>query len=239
MKWLLTAATVAVLVALFWTAPRWLLPRLAARSPRCVYAIPTRERAVALTLDDGPDSSSTGEILRVLREHDAHATFFLISEHVRGQEALVSSIVADGHEIGNHLTRDEASIRLSPRDFAAAVRDAGAVLARFGPVRWLRPGSAWHNETILDTIAATGYRCALASVYPYDPYLPSSRLAAAYILTNVRPGAIVVLHERRARGRRTVRTLGRILPALRARGYRVLTLSELDQLRELAPISRK
>src|SRR5215218_9621757 len=118
-----------------WTAPRWLVPRIAARSPECLYAVPTTHRAVALTLDDGPDAAHTAEILAVLSAHDARATFFLIAERVTGQEALVSSIVGAGHEVGNHLTRDEPSSRLSATAFDAAAREAGAVLARFGPVR--------------------------------------------------------------------------------------------------------
>src|SRR5687768_10090883 len=77
-----------------WTAPRWLVPRIAAGSPRCLYSVPTTERVVALTLDDGPDRASTTNILAVLREYDARATFFLIGEHVTGNDTLVSAIVA-------------------------------------------------------------------------------------------------------------------------------------------------
>ena len=226
------AAAVAVgLGAALWTAPRWLVPVVAARAPGCLYDVRTRERVVALTLDDGPDAAHTPALLGVLRAHDARATFFLISGRVRGQEPLVRAVVAGGHEIGNHLTRDEPSARLTPAAFEAALGEAGAVLGRFAPVRWFRPGSGWYTRAMLATAARLGYRCALGSVYPYDPQLPSTRFAAAYILANVRPGAVVVLHEGGARGRRTVETLGRVLPALRARGYRVVTLTELAAAR--------
>jgi peptidoglycan/xylan/chitin deacetylase (PgdA/CDA1 family) len=224
------AGGAAALAAALWTAPRWLAPRLAARSPRCLYAVATGERVVALTLDDGPDEAHTPAILALLRAHAARATFFMISGRVPGREALVAAAVAAGHELGNHLTRDEPSIRLRRAAFAAAVREAGAVLGRFGPVRWLRPGSAWYDGAMLDAIERAGYRCALGSVYPYDAHVPSPRLAAAYILANARPGAVVVLHEGGGRGRRTVEVLRRVLPALRARGYRVTTLSELAAL---------
>ena len=228
-RWLLASALafLAVLALGLWTAPRWLVPRIASASPGCLYAVRTTERVVAFTFDDGPDSAHTEEILDVLKAHDAHATFFLVSSHVPGNEALLTRLVAQGQEIGNHLTRDEPSIRLSPSAFDSAVHEAGSVLSRFGPVRWLRPASAWYNTTMLTTIQRAGYRCALASVYPYDPQLRSVVIASAYILANVQPGAIVVLHERDARGPRTVATLKRVLPVLRARGYRIVTLSEL------------
>ena len=210
-----------------WTAPRRLVPRIVAASPRCLYSVRTAERVVALTLDDGPEPN-TANILAVLRAHDAHATFFLISGRVRGNETVVNAIVAGGHELGNHLTRDEPSIDLTADAFEASAREAGTALSRFGPVRWLRPGSAWYNDQMLSTIDRLGYRCALGSVYPYDPHVRSARIASAYILANVEPGAIIVLHEGGARGPRTVETLRRVLPVLADRGYRVVTLTELE-----------
>jgi peptidoglycan/xylan/chitin deacetylase (PgdA/CDA1 family) len=221
------AFALAAIALGLWTAPRWLVPWIASRSPRCLYAVPTHEKVVALTFDDGPDRTSSPEILRLLREHDARATFFFISGNVSGAEHIVADAVAQGNELGNHLTRDEPSIRLSPSAFVAAIREAGAVLSGFGPVLWLRPGSAWYNDAMLDAIEREGYRCVLGSVYPYDPYVPIVRLTSAYILANTRPGSVIVLHEGGARGARTVEVLGRVLPALHKRGYRVVTLSEL------------
>src|SRR5215212_1258605 len=96
-------ALLAILFAALWTAPRWLVPRLAARSRRCLYAVDTSERIVALTLDDGPHATHTPAILDVLREYDARATLFLVSSRIRGLEALVARAVREGHELGNHL----------------------------------------------------------------------------------------------------------------------------------------
>ena len=143
-RWVIGVASAIALAAAFaiWTGPRWLAPGMAARAPGCVYTVPTRERVVALTIDDGP-AAETPAILEVLREHDAHATFFLISSHVPGHETIVSDIVARGHELGNHMTRDEPSIRLPAAAFDSAAREAGTVSQRFAPVRWLRPGSGW------------------------------------------------------------------------------------------------
>jgi len=227
------AAGIVVLAGLaalvIWTGPRWLVAQIAKRAPGCLYAIHTPERAVALTIDDGP-ATETGEILRVLRENDARATFFLISSRVAGREATVIEILGQGHEIGHHMTRDEPSIRLSPEAFDAAVAEAGTVLSRFAPVRWLRPGSGWYTRRMVATVERAGYWCALGSIYPFDAQLPSSTFASAFILANIRPGAVIVLHDGVARGRRTAKTLQRVLPALRTRGYRVVTLSTLAGL---------
>ena len=228
--WIGAASGIVIVAALVvWTGPRWLVAAIAKRAPGCLYNVHTHQRVVALTVDDGP-STATAEILRVLRESDARATFFLISTHVASREATVNEILGQGHEIGNHMTRDEPSIRLSPEAFDAAVAEAGAVLRHFAPVEWLRPGSGWYTRRMVATIEGAGYRCALGSIYPFDPQLPSSTFASAFILANVQPGAVIVLHDGPVRGHRTAKTLQRVLPVLRTRGYRVVSLSTLARL---------
>ena len=228
MPWLAGTATVLAVGAVgLWTAPRWLVPLIAARSPRCLYTVTAHEKVVALTIDDGPDREYTRTILAVLRKNQAHASFFLISGNVPGAEPVVSELVSAGHEIGNHLTRDEPSIRLSATAFVAAMREAGTTLGRFAQVRWLRPGSGWYDDAMLDAIEREGYRCALGSVYPYDGHGMPARVSSAYILANVAPGAVIILHEGKGRGTRTATVLASVLPTLRARGYQVVTLSEL------------
>jgi peptidoglycan/xylan/chitin deacetylase (PgdA/CDA1 family) len=80
---------------------------------------------------------------------------------------------------------------------------------------------------MLNQIHRHGYRCAMASTYALE-FLPvSARYAARHILLNTAPGAIIVLHDGAPDRERTVEVLRRLLPALRRRGYRVVTLSEL------------
>jgi peptidoglycan/xylan/chitin deacetylase (PgdA/CDA1 family) len=231
---LIAVVALACLIALL-AAPRWLVPLLPTRFPGCLYAVETTAPAVALTIDDGPDSSTTPDVLRELQAHDAHATFFLISSNVGTKDLLVAGLIKQGHEIGNHLTRDESSISLSPRAFDSALVIAGRILSRYGPVRWARPGGGRYTQRMVATMRERGYQCALGSVYPYDAEIPSSRFSSAFVLAHARPGAIIVLHDRGARGRRTAVALSRLLPELRRRGFRVVTLSELTMLASRHP----
>jgi peptidoglycan/xylan/chitin deacetylase (PgdA/CDA1 family) len=213
--------------AVLGTAPSWLIERLARWYPGCLYQVPTQARLVGLTIDDGPDPASTPLILNELRRHDARATFFLITDRLQGQEALVGRLMAEGHELGNHFTQDRPSIRLSPRAFEADLLRAHRALAPWGRPLWARPGSGWYSQVMIGVMQRHGYRCALGSVYPFDATIPSGAWAKRYILRNARPGAIVVLHDGGSRGRRTARVLAEVLPELRRRGYRVVSLSEL------------
>ena len=221
------AATIVAAGAVVLWQPHWLVAMVAARSPHVLYFVETSEPVVALTIDDGPDLETTPKILHVLATHRAHATFFLITDRVAANEEVVAQIVAEGHELGNHLTRDEPSIDLSPRAFEASLMEADGVLSRFAPARWVRPGGGWYNASMLSTTRSRGYRVALGSVYPYDAEIPSRQFAIRHVSRNTRPGSIIILHDGGARGRRTVAVLERVLPELQRRGLRVVTISEL------------
>jgi len=207
--------------------PAWLLDWLAARHPGCLYRVPVQAPMIALTLDDGPDPATTPLILAELRRYRAQATFFLITERVKNREQLVHQVVAEGHEIGNHFTQDRPSIRLTANQFTEDLEEAHGVLAPYGAVRWARPGSGLYSQAMVAAMKRKGYRCALGSVYPYDATIPSVAFASWYIRRNVRPGAILILHDGGARGRRTARILRSVLPALQRQGFRVVSLSEL------------
>jgi peptidoglycan-N-acetylglucosamine deacetylase len=223
----IAAVLLAISGAIVWTTPDWLLDTIAEQYPGCIYRVPTREPIVALTLDDGPDSASTAVILAELRKHGARATFFVISERVRGQEALVRSIVAEGHELGNHFSHQRPSIRLSAQEFEQDLLRTHQLLTRFTHPLWARPASGRYTAAMVDAMRRHGYRCALGSVYPFDAAIPSTSWATTYILRNVEAGSIVILHEGGARGKRTAHVLTTMLPTLRQRGYRVVPLNEL------------
>ena len=215
-----------------WLQPEWLIATLHQRSPDVFYSIKTEEKIVALTIDDGPDACGSPRILDILQEYDAHATFFLISDHIQGNEEYVERMVAEGHELGNHLTEDEPSVALSDAEFERELLEADEAISRFAEVKWVRPGSGWYNEEMLATIKKHGYQCALGNVYPYDPQISIYWFSAFHVLTNVKPGDVIVLHDYNRRGGRTAKALEIILPKLEKRGYRVVTLSELAAQQE-------
>ena len=215
--------------------PRPLLDALASAHPDVLFYVDTDRPVVALTLDDGPDPSVTPRILDLLAQHDARATFFLIGDRVPGNEALLERMRAGGHELANHLCRDEPAIGLSAADFERQLVRTDSLLAAAGGAgagggRWMRPGSGWFNDRMVDQVAAHGYRVALGSVYPHDLLLRSPRLIAEFVLRRAFAGSVLILHDGDGDPERTLRVLERVLPALKARGFEVRTLSELTEL---------
>lgn len=221
---------------LFWgmvlLKPEWLFSGLRSRAPEVLYAIDTQEPVVALTIDDGPDPEASALILDTLAEHDARATFFLLGERIPGNEAVIQRMVDEGHELGNHMCADEPSIRLSIEEFESQLLQVDEMLSQYADSTWFRPGSGWYNDEMLAVLKENDYRCALGSVYPYDPQLGSAWFSIRYVLWKVKPGDVIVLHDYQARGKRTAKALQSILPELARRGYRVVTLTELYELGE-------
>lgn len=228
----------ALLVSLYLlTQPRWLFTLAAQIKPGALYAanlsdLPAAPQLIALTIDDGP-SPATAEMLAVLARYDARATFFNISAHLPGHEAVVRQTVRAGHELGNHLTADEPSIRLTPAAFESDLLAAEQALLPYleeidTSLRWLRPGMGFYSAEMVNIAQRHGYQLVLGSVFPYDTHVSSARFAAAFILATVQPGDIIVLHDGdEGRGDRTVVTLKRILPILQSRGYRITTVTGL------------
>jgi peptidoglycan-N-acetylglucosamine deacetylase len=202
---------------------RW----LARRYPEVLFHLHTDEPLVALTIDDSPHPEITPSILDVLAEHDAHATFFVIGDRVPGNEEIVRRMVAEGHELGNHLMEDAPSYRLPAAEFERQLLQTHELLAPYGPIRWCRPGHGWFNRRMLGQLHDRGYRCAMASAYSLEFRATSARYAARHVLLNARPGAVIVLHDGVGAGRQTVAVLRRVLPELQRRDYRVVTLSDL------------
>ncbi|NJM76446.1 MAG: polysaccharide deacetylase family protein [Acaryochloridaceae cyanobacterium RU_4_10] len=232
-------------IGLLWLQPRWLWMKISPwLCPGAVFFVETDSPMVALTIDDGPDDTethrptTTHQILQVLSKYDAHATFFLIGERITPEnQSLVTEILKQGNEAGNHLWRDEPSIKLPLPTFESDLlktQQKMVEVSKFSDrpmaVNWLRPGGGMANREMIRVAQKYHYQVALGSIWPYDTIVPSSEFAAKQILSNVRPGAIIILHDRGPKGewgKRTVKTLETVLPELQRKGFKVVTLSEL------------
>lgn len=191
--------------------------------------VETDARAVALTIDDAPSPEVTPGILEVLRRHDVHATFFIIGSYAAEHPELVEAIRAGGHELGNHLYYDRPSIELADDEFLRRLRQTDAIIAPTGPLKWCRPGSGWVDDHMVELLHAEGYRVCLASAYPLDLVAPRW-LTEWQFTANVRPGAILVLHDGGPARAQNVAILDAVLTRLAEQEYRVLTVSELVAL---------
>jgi peptidoglycan/xylan/chitin deacetylase (PgdA/CDA1 family) len=207
--------------------PHWVIDMLARAEPRILWQVDTAEPLAAMTFDDGPDADNTPKVLDVLKAHGAHATFFLIGGHARARPDLVARIRAEGHEVANHTHGDRPTFQQAEPEFEASVLEAERLLGLENvQPRFFRPASGLIRREQLEWVARQGYRCVLGSAYPYDPIQPAVPYMVWLVRKNLRPGAIVVLHEYGDRGR-TLAALAQILDAGKDKGLRFVTLGDL------------
>jgi len=199
--------------------------------PAVCCARRTSEPVVALTFDDGPHPQLTDAVLDVLAAHGAAATFFVIGDRVDGNERVVARIVDRGHELGNHLMSDEASIRLSHDRFVGDLTRNHDLLLPYQDVSFWRPGSGWMTPWMVRAAAAHGERCALGTVAIADgpPPEPGS-WRERRLLSQIGAGAVVVLHEGTAERSDVVDTTDWLLTRMAERGLRSVTMSALAKL---------
>jgi peptidoglycan/xylan/chitin deacetylase (PgdA/CDA1 family) len=182
-------------------------------------------RCVAITFDDGP-GVQTRELLEMLRAENAVATWFPVGEVAVSRPGMLRRIAEAGHEIGNH-TWDHA--QLTRRDGAAIDNEVGRTARAIRAItgtrpRLVRPPYGAVTPRVAGELARLGDPVVLWDVDPLDwKYRDSGRVARS-VLSQVRPGSIVLLHDIHAT---TVAAVPRILHVLAARGYTFVTVSEL------------
>ena len=157
---------------------------------------------VALTFDDGPYPETTPHLLRILAEHDATATFFLVGERAGRWPNLTRAIIEAGHTIGLHGFRHRTMALLSATQIAQNLHDtAHSIESAAGialPSRLLRPPYGFTTRTLCRTAHRMGYQMAAWSIDPRD-YDPVGGLAIAHrVCAQLQPRSIVLLHERPA-----------------------------------------
>ncbi|KAL8921659.1 MAG: hypothetical protein Q9208_005588 [Pyrenodesmia sp. 3 TL-2023] len=215
---------------LIYKPPALLIRYFAYRWPDVLWQVPTSSKIVALTVDDGP-SEYTEEIMEILRSNEATATFFVIGSQVKGREKVLRDLISGGNELGNHAMHDEPSRSLSDETLTQQlgsvekmVHGAYAAADIETPPKYFRPGSGFFNGRMRKVVHGLGYRLVLGSIYPHDPQIQYWRINARHILSMLRPGAIIICHDRR---KWTAPMLRKVLPEIRRRGYRVVTVTEL------------
>ena len=196
--------------------------------------LPTAEPVVWLTIDDGP-SEQTAAILDLLDAHGAKATFFVVGERALARPDALREVARRGHGIGNHShSHPQAWFwALGP---AAMRREVGqaqtAITAITGePPRWFRAVVGMANPFVSAPLREHGLARVAWSARGFDAVAADPAAVVARIERDLRPGAIVLLHEG-ARHGRNVEVLALLLQRLDALGYRTVLPEAVPVLTE-------
>lgn len=198
---------------------------------------------VYLTFDDGPNPTATPELLDVLRESGARATFFLIDAHLTDETAwIVRRMFAEDHAVALHSDTRALMLKTPAALAATLTRQADRIeqLAGSPPCRLFRPHAGWRSGSMYAGLKRidhqlVGWSFGLWDFNWYRRPEPSS--LAARLARRAGPGDIIVMHDghhvnSRADRRHTVAAVRELVPRLHARGF------TLGRLCEPAPVSR-
>jgi peptidoglycan-N-acetylglucosamine deacetylase len=209
-------------------------PAGAAADPVTIWTGHPSRHEVALTFDDGPSPVYTRAILALLKQYQAKATFFVIGSKVERYPDLIKALVQGGHEVGNHTFKHvrlpKASRQVRGRELERTWLDLD-LLGCPRKRRLIRPPYSDCNDRLVAYARHTNQELVLWSVDSGDWRGLDAKTIACNVLSQVKNGSIVVFHdsdEDCCKDRRpTVAALKIILPALKAAGYRLVTISEL------------
>jgi len=197
------------------------------RGPAVTYSHGPRRKEVALSFDDGP-FPLTPSFVRMLKANRAVATFFMIGEQVtaRYRSTLLEEL-RNGDSLGDHTyTHPDLVTAGGVQSQLQRTIEAIRGLSGYAPCVF-RPPYGDYDSSTLRTAASLGLATIMWDVDPSDYTLPGVSAIERRVLAQVRPGAIVLSHDGGGPRGQTLAAYPGIIRALRARGYRFVTVPEL------------
>ena len=195
--------------------------------------VPTTEKYVYLTFDEGYENGFTPPILDVLKKHNVKACFFCTGSFIRDNPDLVKRFHDEGHIIGNHTLSHPSMMKVATwQEFSRqllSVEDMVKGITGADMPRYYRPPSGGYSEAHLRMADAMGFKTIFWSVAYKDwdtSAQPSQAYAMNYLTTRIHPGAIILLH---AVSSTNAAIMDQLLTTWEQMGYSFRTLDELPE----------
>ena len=183
-------------------------------------------KMVALTYDDGP-SQYTNEILDILEQNGARATFFVVGNRVSSYATVVKRTFEMGCELGNHSYSHPDLTGLSQTARMEQIRNTTQAVQNITgkSMEYLRPPGGSHNSAVRSSV---GMPLILWSIDTRDWATRNASSTISAVLNHVKDGDIVLMHDLY---QQTANASKSIIPELVRRGYQLVTISELEDCR--------
>ena len=192
-----------------------------------VSHVDMKGKYVALTFDDGPHPSLTPKALDILNRHGAKGTFFMLGQNATRYKSIVARAAAEGHELGvhtwSHIKMNSAS-RAKVDNEISRTQKTIAEVSGITP-RVMRPPYGATNKALIDHMYNRyGMASIMWDVDTLDWRKPGVEKVINTAVNNARPGSIILVHDIHAT---TLAALEGIVIGLQARGFQLVTVSEL------------
>lgn len=190
-----------------------------------IWQVKTKQKIAAITFDDGPNPR-TSKILDILKSKGVKATFFVVGQMAEANPDMLKRMASDGHELELHTYSHRNLQRIPDIEIekelianAAVIRDITGKSAHF-----FRPPGGHPNNDLGSTGGRYGYRSVFWTINCSKNEGTKRDNIVNQVSSKVTPGCIILMHNVEDV---TVQALPKVIDALRAKGYKLVTLSEM------------
>lgn len=198
--------------------------------------LPDDQKYIALTFDDGPNPEGTEAVLSALQDNGVKGTFFMLGENVDSYPDLARKVADAGMEIGSHSYSHDAANYLKKLD-GEGVRDQlshaqQSILSATGVTTTMvrPPGGNLNGDNVYES---GGYATSFIgwSIGTGDFDRPGVDYIVDQVISNVTPGAVVLMHDGGGDRSQTAEALRVMIPKLKEMGYTCVTVDELIEIK--------
>lgn len=142
--------------------------------PNYVWDIPTKDKILYLTFDDGPTPEITNWVLNTLKSFDAKATFFCIGKNIEAHPNIFQNILNEGHAVGNHSYNHIKGWKTSTEDYVANVVKAEEVMSSEFRVQSLKVQKTIDSEVHIQLSSISNQKSTITTLFrpPYGQITP-------------------------------------------------------------------
>lgn len=194
---------------------------------------PENFRVVALTFDDGPQEPYTSQVLDILKSLQVRSTFFLVGQQVKKFPDLARRIAIEGHVIGNHSFDHANLIKANSAFIENEIRKGEKVIFEATGVKTtlFRPPHGFKNPAVFRVCRQMGYTVVGWSEMAVDWNEKDTQKIIDRIVEKAQNGAVILLHDGGGDRSRTVEALPEIIVSLQERGFRFVTIPQMQHLK--------
>lgn len=192
---------------------------------REIWKVDRKEKLAAITFDDGPNPR-TPKLLETLAEKGVKATFFIVGGMAENNPDILRRIAEEGHEIQNHTYSHRNLRYLQDIEIEQELVRTAAIIGKLTgrSTRFFRPPGGHQNGNLHSAAGKFGFSSVFWTVNCSKNEGTTPDNIIKQVSSETTPGSIILMHNVEEV---TLMALPRVLDALKAKGYRLVTLSEL------------
>ncbi|GAA3646048.1 polysaccharide deacetylase family protein [Flavivirga jejuensis] len=201
--------------------------------PNYVWDIPTTDKVIYLTFDDGPTPEITNWTLNTLKEYNAKATFFCIGNNIKKHPDIFQNILDDGHSIGNHTYNHVKGWRTKSEDYLKNVEETQRIINdqisnsnskivnhQSSVVNLFRPPHGQITPKQGRKLITLGYKIIMWDVLSFDwQNNVSKETCLNNVTSKATNGSIIVFHDSVKASKNMLYTLPKTLEFFSKKGY--------------------